>query len=133
MINGHNKNTLNQQEKSSPYNCSDNTSCPLKGSGQHKNLVYSCKVSKHDLKQNKPHYIGLTEHTFKHRLYNHNNSFKDESKRNSTELSNFIWGKKKDTINVDLDWSILNKAKPYSPASKKFMLCLTGKYVEKMQ
>ena len=31
-------------------------------------------------------------------------------------------------INVDLDWSILGKAKPYSPASKKCMLCLTEKY-----
>ena len=38
------------------------------------------------------------------------NSFKYESKRNSTELSNFIWGKKKEKINVDLDWSILDKA-----------------------
>ena len=50
------------------------------------------------------------------------------SKRNSTELSNFIWGKKKEKINVDLDWSILDEAKPYSPASKKCMLCLTEKY-----
>ena len=39
-------------------------------------------------------------------------SFKYESKRNSTELSNSIWGKKTEKINVDLDWSILNKAKP---------------------
>ena len=38
---------------------------PLKGSCQHKNLVYSSKVSTPDLKQNHPHYIGLTEHTFK--------------------------------------------------------------------
>ena len=74
-----------------------------------------------------PHYIGLTEHTFKDRLYKHN-SFKYESKRNSTELSNFVWGKKKEKINVDLDWSILDEAKPYSPASKKCMLCLTAKY-----
>ena len=29
-----------------------------------------------------------------------------------------MWGKKKEKINVDLDWSILDKAKPYSPASK---------------
>ena len=89
--------------------CRDKTSCPLKGSCQHKNLVYSCKVSTPDLKQSHPHYIGLTEHTFRY-----NNSFKYESKRNSTELSNFIWGKKKEKINVDLDWSILDKAKPYS-------------------
>ena len=66
--------------------------------------------------------------TFKYRLYKHNNSFKYESKRNSTELSNFIWGRKREKINVDLDWNILDKAKPYSPASKKCMLCLTEKY-----
>ena len=39
-----------------------------------------------------------------------------------------MWGKKKEKINVDLDWSILDKAKPYSPASKKCMLYLTEKY-----
>ena len=55
VINGHNKNILNEQEKPSPCNCSDKTSCPLKGSCQHKNLVYSCKVSTPDLKQNHWH------------------------------------------------------------------------------
>ena len=65
VINGHNKNILNEQEKPSPCNCRDKTSCPLKGTCQHKNLVYSCKVSTPDLKQNHPHYIGFTEHTFK--------------------------------------------------------------------
>ena len=34
----------------------------------------------------------------------------------------------KEMINVDLDWSILDKARPYSPASKKCMFCLTEKY-----
>ena len=128
MINGHNKNILNEQEKPSPCNYRDKTSCPLNGSCQHKNPVYSCKVSTPDIKQNHPHYIGLTEHTFKDRIYKYNNSFKYESKSNSTELSNFRWGKKKENINVDLDWNILDKAKSYSPASKKCMLCLTEKY-----
>ena len=100
MINGHNKNISNEQEK--PFSC--------------------------NLKKNHPHYIRLTEHTFKDRLYKHNNSFKYEWKRNSTELSNFIWSKEKKKINVDLDWSFLDKAKPYSPPSKKYMLCLTEKY-----
>ena len=67
VINGHNKNILNEQEKPSPRNCRDKTSCPLNGSCQHKNLVYSCEVSTPDIKENHPHYIGLTEHTF--RLY----------------------------------------------------------------
>ena len=45
-------------------NCRGKTSCPLNGSCQHKNLVYSGKVSTQDLKQNHLHYTGLTEHTF---------------------------------------------------------------------
>ena len=114
MRNGHNKNILNEQEKPSPCNCRDKASCPLNGSCQHKKLVF--------------HYIGLTEHTFKDRLYKHNNFLRYESKRNSTELSNFIWIKKKEKIKVNLDWSILDKAKPYPSASKRCMLCLTEKY-----
>ena len=86
------------------------------------------KLPTPDIKQNHPHYIGLTEHAFKDRLYKHNNSFKYQSKRNSTEFSNFVWGKTKEKINVDLDWSISDKTKPSSPASKKCMLCLTEKY-----
>ena len=65
MINGHNKNILNKQEKPSRSNCSDKISCPLKGNSQHKSLLYSCKISTLDVKQNHPHYIGLTEHAFK--------------------------------------------------------------------
>ena len=66
-------------------------------------------------------YIRIAEHTFNDRLYKHNNSFKYESERNSTKLSNFIGSKKKENINVNLDWSILDTAKPYSLASKEKM------------
>ena len=55
LMNGHNKNILNKQEKPSPCNYRDKT-CLLKGSYQHKNLVCSCKVSIPDLKQNHPHH-----------------------------------------------------------------------------
>ena len=65
MINGHNKNILNKQEKPSPCKGRAKTSCPLNGSCQHRNLVYSCKISTSDIKQNHPHYIGHAEHTFK--------------------------------------------------------------------
>ena len=115
VINSHNKNMLTEQEKPSPCNCSDKTSCSFNGSCPHKILVYYCKVSTLNIKQNHPHYIGLTEHTFKDRLYKHNNFFKYGSMRNSIELSNFIYGKKKEKINVDLYWRILYKAKPCSP------------------
>ena len=95
VINDHNNNTLNEQEKPYPCTCRDKASHSLNRSCQHKNLGYSCKVSTSYTKQNHLHYIGLTEHTFKDRFYQHNNS-KFELKRNSAELSNFIWRKKKE-------------------------------------
>ena len=116
VINGHNRNILTEQEKPSPWNCRNKASSPLNWTCQHKNLSYSCKASTPDIKQNHPHYIGLTEHTFKERRHKHNNVFKYESKRNSKELCNFIWSKKKEKINVDLVWNILNKTKPYFSA-----------------
>ena len=75
------KNRLNEQGKPSPCNCRDKTSCLLKGSYQNKHLLHSCKFSIPDLVQNRPHYIGLIEHTGKDRPYKHNNSFKCESKK----------------------------------------------------
>ena len=76
--------------KLSSSNCRDKTSCPLNGSCQHKNFLCSGRVSTPYIKQNNSHYIGLAKHTFRDRLYKHNNSFQHMSKRNSTELSNFI-------------------------------------------
>ena len=116
-INGHNKNILNEQEKPFPCNCRDKISCSVKGSCQHKNLVYSWKVSTPDLKQNHPHYFGLTERTLKDRLYKHNNSFKYKSKINSYRV-------KRKKINVDLDWSILDKAKTLLSCFKKIRYVL---------
>ena len=62
--------------------------------------------------------VHPTEHKFKDRLYE-DNFFQYESKKNSAELSDFVWGREKEKVNVDLDLSILDKTKPYSPVSKK--------------
>ena len=61
-------------------------------------------------------------------IYTYTYSFTSELRRNLAELYNFILGKKKEKINVDLEWSILDKAKPYSPTSAKCLLCLAEKY-----
>ena len=97
-INGHTKNKLNEQQNPSPCNCRDKMSYTLNGSCQHKNVVHSCKVLASEIKQNHRYYIGLTEHKFKDRLNKHNSSFKSESERNTTELSNFIWSKMKEKM-----------------------------------
>ena len=44
------------------------------------------------------------------------------------ELPNFIWDQKSKIIDVSLEWSILDKAKPYFPGSRNYMLCLTKMY-----
>ena len=74
-------------------------------------------------------YIGLTENSIKDRIYKHRNSFKYESKANSTELSKYIWDLKKKGINdPSTHWSIIDHARPYVNGSKRCHLCLTEKF-----
>ena len=133
IIKSHNKNILSSNESKSSKtfcNCRGKASCPLNGNCLQQNVIYSSKViPKNELtNKNLSHYIGLAEILFKDRLYKHKNSFKYESKRNGTELSNFIWVQKKKSSDISLEWSIPDKVKPYSPGSKNYMLCLTEKY-----
>ena len=74
-------------------------------------------------------YIGLTESTFKDRLYKHRNSFQDEKGRRSTELSKHIWNlKDKNTAQYSIEWSIIDKAAAYKNGSKRCELCLAEKF-----
>lgn len=69
------------------------------------------------------HCISFTEHTFKDGSFKHN-SFKYLPKRFSTELSNFIRGKKREKVNVTLHWVILDRVKTYSPTSENVFFAL---------
>ena len=84
-------------------------------------LFTTVKADTPNIIENHPHYIGLTENTFKDRFYKHKNSFKYESKRNATELSNFVW-------ESNLVWNILDKTRAYRPETKRCLLCLSEKY-----
>ena len=98
IINSHNKKILRQEEMASqkPYcNCRVKESCPLNSDCLQSSVVYGCKITSNNTAEDSPHYIGLTENTFKDRLYKHKNSFKYETKKNSNELSNYVWDKKK--------------------------------------
>ena len=133
IIKSHNKKVLsNDESKSSKSscNCRDKSSSPLNGNCLQQNVIYCSKVILRNQYTNKnhPHNIGLTESSFKDRLYKHKNFFQYESKRNATELFNFIWDQKNKNIDVSLECSIPDKPKPYLPGSRNCMLCLTGKY-----
>ena len=123
IIKSHNKKVLsNEESKSSKSfcNCRDKSFCPLNGNYLKQNVIHCSKVILRNqyTNENQPHYIGLTESSFKDRLYKHKSSFKYKNKRNATELSNFIWDQKSKNIDVSLEWSILDKAKPYSPVQE---------------
>ena len=57
-----------------------------------------------------------------------NMKFKCESKRNATELSNFVWENKHANTETNLVCNVLDKARAYKPEAKRCLLCLTEKY-----
>ena len=72
IINSHNKKILRQEEMASPkphYNCRVKECCPLNGHSLQSSVVYVRKITLNNTAENSPHYIGLTENTFKDRLY----------------------------------------------------------------
>ena len=131
VINSHNKKIINDnivKPTIQPCNCRTKTSCPLQGECLQSSLVYICKAMTSNNTDNHPHYVGLTENTFKDRFYKHRNSFKYESKCNATELSNFVWENKRERTDANLEWDVLDKASAYNPHSKRCRLCLIEKY-----
>ena len=57
------------------------------------------------------------------------NSFKYETKKNITELPNYVLDKKKDKQKISFKWYIKEKAKAYSPVTKRCMLCISEKLI----
>ena len=63
---------------------------------------------------------GITENTFKDRFYKYRNTFKYESKANSTELSKHFWEMKRKGIEKPvMHCSVIDHAKPYHNESKR--------------
>ena len=120
-ITSHNKSIIRKEEipNSPTCNCRAKNSCPLAGNCLQKNVIYKCSV-KSDNTTVDADYIGLTENTFKDRLYKHRNSFKYESKANSTKLSKYVWDMKKSEKEItSMNWSIVDRAVPYKNGTKK--------------
>ena len=96
ILKAHNKKITQQQQQqqaenvqqNKTCNCRDSSQCPMQGNCQAKSLVYQATVTTD--KQQSFTYIGLTEHEFKKRWYNHCQSFKHRKYENSTELSKLI-------------------------------------------
>jgi hypothetical protein len=129
IIRAHNKKVLSadcNEPATNMCNCRRKEDCPLNGKCKTSGVIYSATVTR----DNNPipsRYIGLTENQFKRRYYQHQHSFRNESYRHSTELSNHIWDLKASNTPYNIEWSVIKSAAPYSSASKRCNLCLTEK------
>ena len=113
IIKSHNNRILSEEKTQDQpkCNCRQKDTCPLEGHCLDKELIYRC-ILKENTTSDGVNYNGLTENTFKDRFYKHRNSFKYESKANSTELSKHFWEMKRKGIKKPImHWSVIDHAK----------------------
>ena len=128
-IDGHNKAKLSQNAKTTKpkeCNCRKTAECPMSGHCLKNSVIYQATITTAD--EPKQTYIGLTENSFKTRYTNHRSSFKNKSKKFSTELSKYIWNLKDKNADYKITWKILRQAKAYNNATSRCNLCLWEKY-----
>ena len=135
VIDNHNKQKLAAFNQPTPEikdtrscNCRKKDTCPLDGNCLEPAVIYQAKVTRKDTGECET-YVGLTENEFKTRYRNHTASFRNQSSRNSTELSKHVWHLKDNNIDYDIAWRILARAKPYNSSSKRCNLCISEKFI----
>ena len=115
IIKSHNKKLISSNNQITlPCNCRRKKECPLEGKCRANDVVYKCIASATDF-PNKV-YLGTAQGEFKKRFYSHNMSFKNESNKNDTILSKYIWDLKLVTqhnVTPTLKWHIVKSVAPY--------------------
>ena len=128
IIKQHNKDVSNKKQKqTNPCNCRNKNECPLNENCKVQNVIYKCTVSAtQPFKQRV--YLGIIEGSWKQRLYNHKQSFKDRKHKNDTALSSYLSDLKENHNQIaKLTWSIVRFAPGCSNISKRCFLCLHEK------
>ena len=124
-IKSHNSRLTNQTIAERTCNCRKNDTCPVDGRCLEQGIIYEASIKTDTITKK---YVGLTEGTFKRRLYGHKQSLKNSSLKNATELSKYIWYLKENKEDFDLSWGIIDKTAPYNGSSAKCRLCSLEKY-----
>ena len=125
IIKSHNAAVLREKiENTHKCNCRRPRTCPMNG-----NCLASCVVYKASVKSENEEkvYYGSCMGTFKERYGNHKKSFINESYREDTKLSKYLWDLSEQSIQYEITWSIAARCKPYQPTSGKCDLCLSEK------
>ena len=126
IITTHNKSIMKQNNPTTTANtckCRNRDTCPLGGKCLIDGIIYQAAVKREDNNKNE-YYVGLTENSFKTRYNAHINSFRQQNKRHSTTLSQYVWTLKDQGISYNIKWSVLAKGSPYAPSAKSCNLCL---------
>ena len=87
-----------------------------------KSIIYQHTATE-EVSNESENYVGLTSKTFKDRYYKHKKSFRDRHYHKNS-LSKHIWNLKDQNKEFKIAWKIIDKANPYSPATKICNLCL---------
>ena len=90
-------------------------------------MIYQGTVTMEDSKPDQT-YVVLRETSFKMRFANHKSSYKDPSKRLSTEPSKHVWCSKEAKLKFRITWKFLKQTTPFSSVLNCCNLCLWEKY-----
>ena len=129
VISSHNKRLLQQKSTDSApaCNCRDKPNCPLPTNGECRSSSVVYKATVETIEENKE-YIGISEGEIKQRISNHKSSFRYESKRNATRLSQYVWKLKEEDKQFSIKWEILTKTRSYQPGNRNCELCICEKW-----
>ena len=91
------------------------------------NVIYQATV-KSENSNVEENYLGLTGDPFKLRYGNHKKSFNHENYSTESTLSAHIWKLKRENVDYDISWKIIDRDKTFSPIRNLCQLCTKEKY-----
>ena len=105
-------------------NCRRGYPCPVSGQCKRGPSVYRAEV----IANNKTEYYTGLASDFKSRFYKHNGTFKNSSSEHETTLSGHIWKLKRQNLNYEINWSLVDRGTTFNHRTRKCNLCLKEKY-----
>ena len=101
-------------------------SCPVQGRCQTESVVYRATVNETTTGKTETYTRG-TGNTFKERFYGHRSDTRHQGNRHNTCLADHIWCLKEQGKVFETKWSLVERASPFNPTTRKCGVCLKEK------